>query len=64
MNLWWIDLPYTCAGIFTNDEKIVVQAAPIFGWMRGRRIEDISRWVKNRRGEMKMIKGDPFETIY
>ena len=53
MNLWWIDLSYACAGIFVNDEGVVIQAAPIFGWMRGKRFAAVEKWVHDKHGDME-----------
>jgi hypothetical protein len=53
MNLWWIDLSDVCAGIFVNDEKIVVKAAPVFAWMHGKDLDSVQRWVGNKQGTMQ-----------
>ena len=42
-----IDTGYACAGILVGDDNdIVLDAAPIFKWMIGKKLEDIRKWKK------------------
>ena len=47
--LYQITLPYACAGIIIEN-NIVVKAAPIFNWMKGKNLNEIKRWVNNKKG--------------
>jgi len=43
-----VDTGYACAAILVGDNGIVLDAAPIFKWMIGKRLEDIRKWKKIR----------------
>jgi hypothetical protein len=43
-----IDLPYACFVIEIDDHGIVTKAAPIGGWMVGKRITDVLRWAAGK----------------
>lgn len=49
MTLYQIDTGYACAGIETNDDGIVIFAAPIFKWMIGKNIDNVLEWKKIKR---------------
>lgn len=48
-DLYTIDLPYACAGIIVKND-FVVETAPIFNWMRGKALTEVTRWVKRKKG--------------
>ena len=52
--LYHITLHYMCAGVIVRNGRIV-KAAPILGWSRGKRIEDLEKWVKKKNGTI--VKG-------
>lgn len=43
--LYQIDTGYACAGIVTEN-KIVIEAAPIFKWMISKHTSEIEQWNK------------------
>lgn len=43
-----ISLPYATVGIRLKN-SIVIDAAPIFGWMKGKHIDDIKPWLINKK---------------
>ena len=49
--LFQIDTGYACAGIETNKQGIVCNAAPIFAWMVGKSFSEIKKW-----GHIKRIR--------
>jgi len=42
-----------CAGVIVGEDNIVIDTAPIFRWMIGKKFENIKRWKK-----IKEIKGE------
>ena len=46
MKLIQIDTGYACAGIFVSSNEIVLDTAPVFKWMIGKKLEDIKKWKK------------------
>lgn len=52
--LYQVTLPYACAGIIVRNKR-VVEAAPIFGWMRGRTVSEVSSWVRGKRGKFEVL---------
>ena len=58
MNLWWINLPYACAGIFVSKEGIVVQTAPILSWMQGKQFTVVQQWIHRKKGEAVEVGSD------
>ena len=52
--LFRIKLPYATAGIVV-DHDIVIEAAPIFGWMLGKPIQEIEKWVGKKKGTLIML---------
>ncbi len=55
--LYQITLSYACFGIVVED-GIVVEAAPIGGWMVGKRISYITAWVIKKWGMLKQVEED------
>jgi len=49
-----LDTGYACGGIIVRD-NVCVEAAPIFGWMVGKRLDAILRWPKIR--EYVIVRG-------
>jgi hypothetical protein len=48
--MWYrIDVHYACAGVQVK-YGVVVKAAPIHNWMRGKPLPDIERWVAHKGG--------------
>lgn len=55
-NPWWrVLLPYACGAIVTEG-PYVVQAAPIFDWMRGKRLETVADWVRKKGGTLTRLE--------
>jgi hypothetical protein len=52
--LYQIKLSYTCAGIGIEN-NVVTYTAPIFSWMKGKKLDEIERWVKNKNGTINKI---------
>jgi len=53
--LYQIDLSYACAGIIT-DNDVVTETAPIFIWMKQKHLNEIKKWVINKRGKITKVK--------
>jgi len=53
--LYQITLSYACAGIIVKN-NIVVKTAPIFHWMIGKNLNQITTWVYNKNGHINKIK--------
>jgi hypothetical protein len=47
MTWYWVDLPYACYGIRVED-AVVVEAAPIAGWMRGKSENYVIGWLHQK----------------
>lgn len=41
-----VDTGYACAAVFVDEEGVVVDAAPIFHWMVGKKWEEVKGWRK------------------
>jgi len=52
MELWQISVGTACAGIEVDGKGVVVNAAPIFRWMVGKRFLEIRRWVDGKNGTL------------
>lgn len=52
--IYQIDLSYACAGIIVEDD-IIVDSAPIFNWAKRKHINEIKKWVINKRGKITKI---------
>lgn len=52
MSLWRIKLPYAVGGVITNSGT-VVKAPPLFKWMVGKQIEEVTEWVEKKGGTIK-----------
>ena len=48
----WVDLPYACAAVMVTDGTIV-DAAPIFRWAVGGRLDQFLSWAKSKRGKVR-----------
>ena len=55
MQLWQIDVGYACAGIEVDEKGVVRNAAPIFGWMTGKWISEVQRWVHGKKGTLRRV---------
>ena len=44
--LFLVDTGFACAGVFVNTSGIIIEAAPIFHWARGKPIETLRKWKK------------------
>jgi len=53
--LYRIVLPYGVFGVIIKN-NIVVEIAPIGKWMKGKHIDKISNWVKQRKGKLELVK--------
>ena len=53
--LFQIKLSYATAGIVTIND-VVVCTAPIFKWMMGKTLIEVTTWVKNKNGKLTLIK--------
>lgn len=47
-----IDTGYACAGVIINEQGIVIDAAPIFSWMKGKSIHEVKQWKRITRIEI------------
>lgn len=47
--MFYIDLPHACYGVEVIG-TVVTLAPPIAGWMVGRSIDSVVRWVVGKRG--------------
>ena len=54
-HLFSIDLPYGNFGIVTDDNRRVVEAAPMGKWMVGKYIAYITNWVKKKGGTIQQV---------
>lgn len=54
MRLFWIDIHYACFGIVTLD-GIVIDVAPIGGWMQGKSLAQIKPWLLKKKAIVKEI---------
>lgn len=39
--LYWINATYFCAGVVTDDSGMVIEAAPILKWSRGKHVRKL-----------------------
>lgn len=39
-----VETKYACGAIIVNTDDIVVKAAPIFSWMKGKSLGQIKKW--------------------
>lgn len=39
--LWWVDSRYACGGLITDVNGTIVDSAPIFKTMRGKKIDSV-----------------------
>jgi hypothetical protein len=60
--LWQVTLPHFCAGLVTDAEGDVRQAAPILHWAVGKNVGSVAAWARNRRGTVREVKtlGSPW----
>jgi hypothetical protein len=47
-DLYRVDAPHFCAGLEADNGK-VIRAAPIIGWMVGRRLDHIADYCRKKR---------------
>jgi hypothetical protein len=52
--LYRVDLPYACFGI-VGVNSIVMEAAPIAGWMVGKHLDDMKSWTARKGGSIAPI---------
>lgn len=53
--LYQIDISYACAGIIVEDD-VIIDAAPIFNWMKKKHLNEIKKWVINKGGKITKIE--------
>lgn len=53
--LYQITLSYACAGIIVDNDTIT-ETAPIFNWMKNKHINEIKKWVINKKGKITKIE--------
>lgn len=39
--LWWVDTRWACGGVLTDQAGTIVDGAPVFRRLRGRRIQEL-----------------------
>jgi hypothetical protein len=52
--LYRVDLPYACFGI-VGVNSIVMEAAPIAGWMVGKHFDAMKSWIARKGGSITPI---------
>jgi len=55
-----VDTGYACAGVVVNGDDIVVDAAPIFRWMKGKAWSSVKHWRKIRSVTRVPERADPY----
>jgi hypothetical protein len=49
--LYQVDIGYACFGVEVQDGKCI-NVAPIGKWMMGKSLDEITKWVINKKGKM------------
>ena len=44
--LWQIETSFACAGVITDDSGTIIETAPIYKWMLGKKIDDVLMWKR------------------
>jgi hypothetical protein len=52
---FWCDLHYACVG-FESDNNIIIAAAPIIKWFKGKTLQEIKPFLKIKNAVVKEIK--------
>jgi len=52
--LFVVDLPYFYAGV-SVENNIVVEAAPIISWSKGKTLDMLKNWVLNKKGKIEEV---------
>ena len=55
MEFYRAELPYYTCGFWVDDDRIIVDAAPIMHWAIGRTLNSFVKWAKTRRGVVQLI---------
>lgn len=58
--LYSVDTGYACAGVVVDAGGVVVEAAPIFGWMLGKPWAKVCQWMKIEKIELCAEHPDPW----
>ena len=56
MSDYWFNTNYACGLVSTNKDGVVVETCPIYRWMNGKYLRDITRMLKMRGQYIEMIK--------
>jgi hypothetical protein len=54
-----ISVSYACGGIIANDQGTVVEAAPVFKWMLGKKMSAVRMWLRGKSGSIKPVPNLP-----
>ena len=56
-DLYYIDVPYACFGVITNEYNIVIRVAPIAKWTIGKPIIEVLKYyVKRNKNKIKIVR--------
>lgn len=62
MEFYRAELPYYTCGFWVDDDKVIIDAAPIMYWAIGRKLESFMKWAQTRKGKVQLIgeEGRPY----
>lgn len=55
MALYQVTAPHYCAAFYTDGKGLVVGAAPILGWTRGKRVEWLTPYFRGKKYKMEKV---------
>ena len=47
-DLIWLSTTYACGGLILNKDNIIIDSAPIFVWMRGKRLTFVLKYLRRK----------------
>lgn len=58
MTKYWfiVYLPYATATVDIDENKIIVDSAPIFKWARGKKFSEFRNWVYKKKGSITYLR--------
>lgn len=55
MALYRVTAPHYCAGFYTDGKGLVVGAAPILSWCKGKRVEWLTAYFSGKKYQMEKV---------
>ena len=55
MEFYRAELPYYTCGFWVDDDRVIINAAPIMGWAIGRTLDSFVKWANSKGGQVDRI---------